>query len=61
MNVHKKLRQLERRVAALEKRQAPYEVQLDISPEAIDWRTVNQILGRQSNPPETDDTPQGTP
>ncbi len=61
MNIHKKLRQLERRVAALEKRQTPYEVRLDISPEAVGWRTVNQILGRRSNPPETDDTPQDTP
>lgn len=61
MNIHKKLRQLERRIAALEKCQAPYAVRLDISPEAVDWRAVNQILGRQSNLPETDDTPQGSP
>lgn len=46
MNVHKKLRQLERRVAALEKTIKPYEVQIAIQAQKIDQR-LDRILSRR--------------
>lgn len=56
MNLLKKLRRLERRVAALEKLHEPCEVRMEISPKAVDLGFIHQILGSQSNPPKTDDT-----
>lgn len=46
MNVHKKLRQLERRIAALEKALKPYEVEIAIQAQAIDQR-LDRILSRR--------------
>lgn len=47
MNVHKKLRQLERRVAALEKSHEPYEVQITIQQQKIDQMKLDWILSRR--------------
>ena len=60
MNQRRMLRQLERRVAALEKLHEPYEVRVEISPKAVDLGFIHQILGSQSDPPKTDDTPRDT-
>lgn len=60
MNQGQKLRRLERRVAALEKLHKPCEVRMEISPKAVDLGFIHQILGSQSNPPKTDDTPRDT-
>ena len=46
MNVHKKLRQLEQRVAALEKALKPYEVQIAIQAQSLDQR-LDRILSRR--------------
>ena len=56
MNVHKKLRQLERRVAALEKSLKPYEVEIAIQAQAIDQR-LDRILSRRFSGDEKEDTP----
>ena len=44
MNVHKKLRQLERRIAALEKHNKPFEVQIAIQQQKIDQMKLEQIV-----------------
>lgn len=47
MNVHKKLRQLERRVAALEKTSKPFELQIAIQQQKIDQMKLDWILSRR--------------
>lgn len=47
MNIHKKLRQLERRVATLEKAHEPYELQIAIQAQKIDHMKMEQIISRR--------------
>lgn len=47
MNVHKKLRQLERRVAALEKASKPFELQIAIQQQKIDQMKMEQMISRR--------------
>ena len=47
MNIHKKLRQLERRVAALEKANKPVELQIAIQQQKIDQMKLEQIISRR--------------
>lgn len=47
MNIHKKLRQLERRVAALEKTSKPFELQIAIQQQKIDQMKLDWILSRR--------------
>lgn len=47
MNIHKKLRQLERRVAALEKTSKPFELQIAIQQQKIDQMKLGWILSRR--------------
>ena len=47
MNIHKKLRQLERRVAALEKANKPVELQIAIQQQKIDQMKLDWILSRR--------------
>lgn len=47
MNIHKKLRQLERRVAALEKASKPFELQIAIQQQKIDQMKLDWILSRR--------------
>lgn len=47
MNIHKKLRQLERRVAALEKTSKPFELQIAIQQQKIDQMKMEQIISRR--------------
>ena len=56
MNQWQKIRQLERRVAALEKLHEPCEVRIEISPKAVDVAGISQLLRLPENPPKTDDT-----
>lgn len=60
MRNNRKLRQLERRVAALEKLHAQRSVRVEISPQPVDFDQISQILDSRNNPKETDDRPQGT-
>lgn len=57
MNVHKKLRQLERRVAALEKSHEPYEVQIAIQQQKIDQMKLDWILSRRFSGNEKEGAP----
>lgn len=61
MKVRKqRLRQLERRIAALEALLTPSKVSIEIAPRAIDpeeWRKLSEFTRRHRNdPPATDDT-----
>lgn len=47
MNIHKKLRQLERRVDALEKTSKPFELQIAIQQQKIDQMKLDWILSRR--------------
>ena len=47
MNIHKKLRQRERRVAALEKTSKPFELQIAIQQQKIDQMKLDWILSRR--------------
>lgn len=47
MNIHKRLRQLERRVAALEKTSKPFELQIAIQQQKIDQMKLDWILSRR--------------
>lgn len=47
MNIHKKMRQLERRVAALEKTSKPFELQIAIQQQKIDQMKLDWILSRR--------------
>ena len=47
MNIHKELRQLERRVAALEKTSKPFELQIAIQQQKIDHTKMEQIISRR--------------
>lgn len=59
-----RLRQLERRVAALEALLTPSEVSIEIAPRANapeDWQRLGEFTRRhRNNPPATDDTESDT-
>ena len=59
-----RLRQLERRIAALEALLTPSEVSIEIAPRAIapeDWQRLGEFTRRhRNNPPATDDTESDT-
>ena len=50
MNFYAELHRLRRRVAALERRTKPYEVHVEVSPEAVNLKAINQLIGRRNNP-----------
>ncbi len=59
-----RLRQLERRIAALEALLTPSEGSIEIAPRAIapeDWQRLGEFTRRhRNNPPATDDTESDT-
>lgn len=59
-----RLRQLERRITALEALLTPSEVSIEIAPRAIapeDWQRLGEFTRRhRNNPPATDDTESDT-
>lgn len=59
-----RLRQLDRRIAALEALLTPSEVSIEIVPRAIapeDWQRLGEFTRRhRNNPPATDDTESDT-
>lgn len=59
-----RLRQLERRIAALEALLKPSEVSIEIAPRSIapeDWQRLGEFTRRhRNNPPATDDTESDT-
>lgn len=60
MNFYAELHRLRRRVAALERRTKPYEVHVEVSPEAVNLKAINQLIGRRNNPLKTDDMQRDT-
>lgn len=60
MNFYAELHRLRRRVAALERRTKPYEVRVEVSPEAVNLKAINQLIGRRNNPSKTDDMQRDT-
>lgn len=44
MNFYAELHRLRRRVAALERRTKPYEVRVEVSPEAVNLKAINQLI-----------------
>lgn len=44
MNFYAGLHRLRRRVADLEKRTKPYEVRVEVSPEAVNLKAINQLI-----------------
>ena len=61
MNFYAELHRLRRRVTVLERRTKPYEVRVEVSPEAVNLKAINQLIGRRNNPSKTDDMQRDTP